>query len=255
MARPQRCRRLCGMPQVSSFCPAQQQGQQPILLSLDEYEVIRLVDLEGKSHQQCALQMDISRSTVQEIYESARKKIAACLVHGRELVISGGNYRICGGQEAGRCGQCCRMEPAESRSAAKTNIKQGEYTMKIAVTYEDGQIFQHFGHTSQFKLYDVADGKVVNSQVVDTNGSGHGALAGFLMQHGVTALICGGIGGGAQAALANVGITLYGGVSGSADQAVAALLSGNLGYDPDVHCNHHDHGAGHSCGNHGCHEA
>ena len=255
MARPQRCRRICGMPQVSSFCPAQQQRQQPILLSLDEYEVIRLVDLEGKSHQQCALQMDISRSTVQEIYESARKKIAACLVHGRELVISGGNYRICGGQEAGRCGQCCRMEPAESRSAAKTNIKQGEYTMKIAVTYEDGQIFQHFGHTSQFKLYDVADGKVVNSQVVDTNGSGHGALAGFLMQHGVTALICGGIGGGAQAALANVGITLYGGVSGSADQAVAALLSGNLGYDPDVHCNHHDHGAGHSCGNHDCHEA
>ena len=255
MARPQRCRRICGMPQVSSFCPAQQQGQQPILLSLDEYEVIRLVDLEEKSHQQCALQMDISRSTVQEIYESARKKIAACLVHGRELVISGGNYRICGGQEAGRCGQCCRMEPAESRSAAKTNIKQGEYTMKIAVTYEDGQIFQHFGHTSQFKLYDVADGKVVNSQVVDTNGSGHGALAGFLMQHGVTALICGGIGGGAQAALANVGITLYGGVSGSADDAVAALLSGNLGYDPDVHCNHHDHGAGHSCGNHGCHEA
>lgn len=90
MARPQRCRRICGMPQVSSFCPAQQQGQQPILLSLDEYEVIRLVDLEEKSHQQCALQMDISRSTVQEIYESARKKIAACLVHGRELVISGG---------------------------------------------------------------------------------------------------------------------------------------------------------------------
>ncbi len=255
MARPQRCRRICGMPQVSSFCPAQQQGQQPILLSLDEYEVIRLVDLEGKSHQQCALQMDISRSTVQEIYESARKKIAACLVHGRELVISGGNYRICGGQEAGRCGQCCRMEPAESRSAAKTNTKQGDHTMKIAVTYEDRQIFQHFGHTSQFKLYDVSDGKVVNSQVVDTNGSGHGALAGFLMQHGVTTLICGGIGGGAQAALANVGITLYGGVSGSADDAVAALLSGNLGYDPDVHCNHHDHGAGHSCGNHGCHEA
>ena len=127
--------------------------------------------------------------------------------------------------------------------------------MKIAVTYEDGQIFQHFGHTSQFKLYDVTDGKVVNSQVVDTNGSGHGALAGFLMQHGVTTLICGGIGGGAQAALANVGITLYGGVSGSADDAVAALLSGNLGYDPDVHCNHHDHGAGHSCGNHGCQEA
>ena len=123
--------------------------------------------------------------------------------------------------------------------------------MNIAVTYEDGQIFQHFGHTAQFKIYDVADGKVVSAQVVGTGGSGHGALAGFLMQQGVTALICGGIGGGAQAALANAGITLYGGVSGSAYEAVAALLAGTLGYNPNVQCNHHDHQAGHSCGNHG----
>ena len=113
--------------------------------------------------------------------------------------------------------------------------------MKIAVTYEDGQVFQHFGHTAQFKIYDVADGKVISAQVVGTGGSGHGALAGFLMQQGVTALICGGIGGGAQAALANAGITLYGGVSGSADEAVAALLDGTLGYNPNVQCNHHDH--------------
>ena len=90
--------------------------------------------------------------------------------------------------------------------------------------------------------------------MVDTNGSGHGALAGFLMQQGVTTLICGGIGGGARLALANAGITLYGGVSGSADEAIAALLDGTLGYDPDAHCNHHEHQPGHSCGNHGCHE-
>ena len=87
--------------------------------------------------------------------------------------------------------------------------------MKIAVTYENGQIFQHFGHTEQFKPYEVADGKIVHAEVVDTNGSGHGALAGFLMQHGVDTLVCGGIGGGAQAALAEAGIKLYGGVSGS----------------------------------------
>ena len=82
--------------------------------------------------------------------------------------------------------------------------------MKIAVTYENGQVFQHFGHTEQFKLYEVEDGRVVSSQVVDTNGSGHGALAGFLREYGVDALICGGIGGGAQAALAAAGIRLYG---------------------------------------------
>ena len=124
--------------------------------------------------------------------------------------------------------------------------------MKIAVTYENGEIFQHFGHTETFKIYDIADGKVVSAEVVDTNGSGHGAPAGFLVAHGVDTLICGGIGGGAQNALAQAGIRLFGGVSGNADEAVNALLAGNLGYNPNVHCDHHDHEAGHSCGDHGC---
>ena len=124
--------------------------------------------------------------------------------------------------------------------------------MKIAVTYENGEIFQHFGHTEAFKIYDIADGKVVSAEVVDTNGRGHGALAGFLVAHGVDTLICGGIGGGAQNALAQAGIRLFGGVSGNADEAVNALLAGNLGYNPNVHCDHHDHEAGHSCGDHGC---
>ena len=118
--------------------------------------------------------------------------------------------------------------------------------MKIAVTYENGEIFQHFGHTEAFKIYDIADGKVVSAEVVDTNGSGHGALAGFLVAHGVDTLICGGIGGGAQNALAQAGIRLFGGVSGNADEAVNALLAGNLGYNPNVHCDHHDHEASRS---------
>lgn len=127
--------------------------------------------------------------------------------------------------------------------------------MRIAVTYENGEIFQHFGHTEQFKFYDVEDGKVVSSQVIDTNGSGHGALAGLLSSGNVDVLVCGGIGGGAQMALAEAGIKLYGGVSGNADEAVAALLTGNLAYNPDVHCDHHDHEhgeGGHTCGEHGC---
>ena len=97
--------------------------------------------------------------------------------------------------------------------------------MRIAVTYEDGQVFQHFGHTEQFKIYDVEDGKVVNAVVVPTNGSGHGALAGFLSQMKVNALICGGIGGGARAALDEAGILLYPGVAGQADAAAAALAA------------------------------
>lgn len=126
--------------------------------------------------------------------------------------------------------------------------------MKIAVTYENGEVFQHFGHTAHFKLYEVRDGAVVSAEVVDTNGSGHGALAGFLRSRAVDALICGGIGGGAQMALAAANIRLYGGVSGSADAAVAALLAGELDYDPNARCDHHDHshGEGHSCGGHSC---
>ena len=246
MPRPPRCRRICNAPRVVRFGPCDAAESDPILLTLDEYEAIRLVDLEQQTHEQCAAQMDISRSTVQEIYESARRKLAACLVHARPLRITGGNVRICNGQEQ-RYGNCCTFH--------LTSDQKGDIIMRIAVTYENGQIFQHFGHTEQFKIYDMADGQIVREAVVDTNGSGHGALAGFLMQLGVDALICGGIGGGAQMALAEVGIRLFGGVSGDADAAVNALIAGNLGYNPDVHCDHHDHEhgeGGHSCGNHGC---
>lgn len=121
--------------------------------------------------------------------------------------------------------------------------------MRIAVTYDNGAVFQHFGHTEQFKLYDVEDGKIVSSEVVDTNGSGHGALAGVLSALQVDALICGGIGGGAQTALADAGIRLYSGISGSADTAAQALAAGTLAGSPAVTCTHRHEG---SCENHGC---
>lgn len=127
--------------------------------------------------------------------------------------------------------------------------------MRIVVTYENGMIFQHFGHTESFKVYDVEDGKIVSSEVVSTNGQGHGALAGVLNGLNADVLICGGIGGGAQMALAQAGIKLFGGVSGEADKAVEAYLAGELAYNPNVQCNHHgDHDHGHNCGGgHTCH--
>ena len=125
--------------------------------------------------------------------------------------------------------------------------------MRIAVTYENGQVFQHFGHTGQFKLYDVEDGKIVSSQIVDTNGSGHGALAGFLNMANADVLICGGIGMGARMALAEAGIKLFGGVQGDADAAAQAFVDGKLEYDPDARCDHHGHEEQHDCG-HGDHE-
>lgn len=123
--------------------------------------------------------------------------------------------------------------------------------MKIAVTYENNEIFQHFGHTEQFKLYEVDDKNIISSEVVDTNGSGHGALASFLADKGVSVLICGGIGGGAQAALQEAGIEIFSGATGLCDAAVNAYLLGVL-ESAGVNCDHHDHEEGHSCGDHGC---
>lgn len=122
--------------------------------------------------------------------------------------------------------------------------------MKIAVTYDNGNVFQHFGRTEFFKVYEVEDNKVVSSEVIGSNGTGHGALAGLLAGQGIDVLICGGIGGGAQAALAEAGVELCSGAQGNTDEAVDAYLKGEL-VSTGVNCDHHHHEEGHSCGEHG----
>lgn len=243
MPRPCKKRRVCAKPYQAYFGPCRQQEPEKaeIVMSLDEFECIRLMDYEELTQEQCAAQMGVARTTIQAIYSSARTKLAKCLVEGKGFLIDGGNYTLC----------------EKQHNCYKRNAKRkgDKYIMKIGVTYENGQIFQHFGHTEQFKVYEVEDGKVVASAVVDTNGSGHGALAGFLQANGVDVLICGGIGGGAQMALAEAGIKLFGGVSGDADAAVEALLKDELVFNPNVTCNHHGEGHHHhegGCGSHGC---
>ena len=247
MPRPQRKRRICREPEYARFSPEGVESGEAVCLTCDEFETIRLMDQQGLTHEQCARRMDISRTTVTEVYEAARRKIAEALVTGREIRIGGGSYRICPGD--GPCPDCgCTDHPQPISDKPK-----GEPIMRIAVTYEEGAIFQHFGHTEQFKVYDVVDGKVIAAQIVNTNGQGHGALANFLFHGGVDVLICGGIGGGAINALANAGIDLYPGIDGSADMAVMQLLAGVLPKRTDVRCSHHDHehGEGHDCGSHG----
>ena len=121
--------------------------------------------------------------------------------------------------------------------------------MKIAATYDNGNIFQHFGKTEFFKVYEVEDNKVISSEVISSNGTGHGALAGLLADQGISVLICGGIGGGAQAALAEAGVELCSGAQGDVDAAVDAYLKGEL-VSTGVNCDHHHHEDGHSCGSH-----
>ena len=233
MPRPFRCRRIERQPVFRSFSPDDADAAESVRMTVDEFEALRLLDEEGLTQEACAVRMQISRTTVTAIYDSARRKIADALVNGKRLLITGGH---------------CAFAPVDVRQPI---MEKGNDTMRIAVTYENGEIFQHFGHTGQFKLYDTEDGKIVNTQIVDTNGSGHGALAGFLQAAKVDALICGGIGMGARMALSDAGIRLYAGVQGPADAAAKALAEGVLVYDPDARCDDHDHhGEGHDCGGH-----
>ena len=130
--------------------------------------------------------------------------------------------------------------------------------MKIAVAYENGEVFQHFGHTETFKVYEIEDGKVCSSEIFGSNGSGHDALASLLADNAIDVVICGGIGGGAQAALEECGIELCAGVSGNADEVVEAYLRGEL-ISTGANCDHHgeEQGcSGHDCGScGGCHSA
>ena len=261
MPRPVKRRRVCEPPRNARFGPLDGAPAESVVLAVDEYETIRLIDLLGLTQEECAGQMGVARTTVQALYEAARAKLADMLVNGRLLHVEGGPYELC--PLAGGCrGKRCAQSAGGSAFCARYQTISEDANMKIAVTYENGLVFQHFGHTQQFKLYTVENGKITSSEVVDTNGSGHGALAVFLKTHGVDTLICGGIGGGARTALAEAGIALYPGARGAADAQAEALLAGTLAYDPDTTCAHHEHhgeghegchghhGEGHTCGGH-----
>ena len=238
MPRPCKPRSICCYPDYWSFSPDETNPSDLVILSLDEFETIRLIDYCHKTQEQCACEMNVARTTITSMYDNARKKLAQALIEGKRLVLSGGHYTLSG-------------------TDGVSLTQKGTQTMRIAVTYENGQIFPHFGRTTQFKLYDIENGTIAKEQVVDTNGAGHGALATFLKQAQADVLICGGIGGGAQMAMQEAGITLFGGNTGSADDAVAAYLAHTLVQNTAPTCNHHGQDHEHSCHgpNHGtsCH--
>ncbi|MCR5273314.1 MAG: DUF134 domain-containing protein [Lachnospiraceae bacterium] len=240
MPRVPKCRKICGFPDYYSFVPEEGKREEldTVTLTLDEYETIRLLDAMGLNQEQCATSMGVARTTVTAMYENARKKIAKAITEGMRLSISGGYVTM-----------------NKDRTLFDAKLKEkGEKEMRVAVTYENGEVFGHFGKTEHFKIYDCEDGKVTGSQVVDTNGTGHGALAGFLKAADVDVLICGGIGGGAQMALNEAKITLYAGASGSTDAVVDAFLAGSLAQVGEANCDHHHHEGheDHDCSHGGC---
>ena len=236
-----RKRRICREPDYVIF--QSENGLDDVTtLTVDEYEAIRQIDMEGLSQEECAKKMCVARTTAQLIYNSARKKIAESIVLGKSIRIEGGNYILCDGSPC--CENCCK-----STQPVNYMQKKGENVMRIAVTYENGEVFQHFGRTENFKIYEVENNKIVSSQVMGSNGIGHGALAGLLSGNQIDVLICGGIGGGAQTALAEAGIQLCSGAQGNTDEVVEAYLKGEL-ESAGTTCDHHHHEEGHSCGSH-----
>ena len=169
MPRPNKPRRVCRLPVCTHFFSQEYKAHtqnQGLLLSIEEYETVRLLDYVGMTQLEAAEYMGIGRTTIQALYTQARRKLARFLVEGTPLTITGGHYQLCSGQF-----DCMKH---------KTTLKKGGHIMKIAITYENGQVFQHFGHTQQFKVYEIENKKITSSEIVDTNGQGHGALANFL---------------------------------------------------------------------------
>ena len=220
-------------------CAVAPQGEVTITLLIEEWESMRLVDYLGLDQAGAASSMGVSRQTVQSLLQAARQKTARALVEGVALTIQGGAYI--------------------NALPDKGNMSNRSKEMKVAVTCEGNEVFQHFGRTPEFCVYTVEDGRVAGIEKMQAPAEGHGALVGFLKEHDVNALICGGIGGGAVNRLREAGIAIYAGASGDVDQQVNSYLSGQLQASDGSGCGHHEHGHGceghhhdheHGCGEH-----
>lgn len=223
MPRPSKPKRVGSMPRCSSFFgEISKNSEYHILLSVEEFETLRLIDYLGMNQEECAASMNVSRITVQTLYADARKKVARFLVEGSNLQIEGGNFVLA----------------PKDLSADGDRREVAEEPVWIAVAYEEGEVFQHFGRSTAFKLYQIKHHQIISSQVIDTGGKGHGMLVGFLKEQKVDVLICGGIGVAARNALAEAEIQLFAGACGNADAQVLSYLKGNLSYDPDFQCTH-----------------
>ena len=243
MPRPEKKRHICPLSGERRFST---DGNAPALeIRADELEALRLCDLEELSQQEAANRMGVSRGTLQRLLYSAHRQIAFALVCGRSIHLDPPTESRCMGRVT--CRKKCRF-CRDPRKITKTGGKN----MIIAVTSANGEVFQHFGHTPEFTIYETRGEELLGPRVIPTGENGHGALAGLLDALGVEILICGGIGGGAQMALDEIGVRIVGGASGKVDEVVSAFLKGELEVDPDFRCHHHDHDSGHKCGEHSC---
>jgi predicted DNA-binding protein (UPF0251 family)/predicted Fe-Mo cluster-binding NifX family protein len=231
MARPKKNRIVQGEPPYRCFGTLGRYDAPKVEMSVDEYETLILLDGENLSQEEAAFRMGVSRTTITGIYASARKKIATFLLEGDRLSIAGGCYEI---------------QPSKKTHGVKE--MKGKKSMKIALSYEKGEIFPHFGQSPSFLFVEVVDGKVVKENVEPTNGVSHRDLIPWLQERKVDAVIVGGIGEMAISLLQNAKILTYAGVEGKADDALKDYLANKLQCidEPTCYCEGEEK-EGHCC--------
>lgn len=249
MARPRKCRRVCSLPEVNRFGPLnggfEAEGQ--LVMTVDEYETIRLIDLEGLTQEECAGQMHVARSTVQGIYMSARQKLAELLVLGKVLTIDGGDYSLCDGMGP-PCGRACRWRRHRGYGASGTENheetdtqRREEKTMKLAIPVDskglDAKVSANFGRANGFLFYDTktkAESYVENAARMARGGAGIQA-AQTVVDQGAAVLLTPRLGGNAADVLDEAGVKIYRSVDGTARENVAAFEEGGLKLLDEVH--------------------
>lgn len=259
MPRPRKCRKICRLPATVEFQPVGcDETAECVVLTVDEFETVRLIDEEGYSQEECGEYMLIARTTVQQIYLSARRKLARALVHGLRLRIAGGDFRLCGrGDVCPRRGGCPerRLRAQMDAACAPRNEERIGSVMKIAVAANGNQVSGHFGHSEQFIVYDAEGGAITAEQRVANPGHRPGLLPNMLADMGAKAVIAGGMGAHAAGICAERGVEVITGAQGDARAAAEAYLRGELHSTGEMcaeHEHHHGHGEGHGEGHH-CH--
>lgn len=235
MPRPIKQRNVCSMPKSSHFGPLDSNASEIINMTVDEYETIRLIDLEGLTQEECSKQMNVARTTIQGIYIEARRKLAEALVNGKRLVIGGGEYKICGGR--GICPRGCRMR-------CNINIKESK-TMKIAIPADEcranSEVCMSYGRTPFFAVYDTENNEfsfLDNSAAANTGGAGIKASQ-MLIDNGVAVVITQRLGQNAADVL-NIGnVKILQAVAGDINANVEAFLEGKLTELTNIHAGFH----------------
>lgn len=236
MPRPRKCKKVCCLPANSCFVPVEVNAPlPPVVLKLEEYETLRLIDREGFSQEECGTYMHIARATVQQIYTSARKKLADALVEGRTIEIAGGDYRLCDGQEHHcNCGGCQRHRPIQPN--------QGGIAMKIAIPLDENQIdiCPVLARAPFFLFWEESGTTIAENPAAQAHGGAGMQVAQFLLDSTITVLITPRCGQNAADVFTAADIKLYKSPQATATDAIAAFQQNLL--EPLTHFHGGFHG-------------